>query len=832
MQPLSPVSSPVNANAPRHLRAALLPLVCVVVMVLSLWWAHWLTHDSDRWPGQRLDLSLTWIAPEVDSPMPGPGADWKLVALPDNWKAARPEAPPSVWYRIPFDPRGIDEPAVLIARLATNGRVLVNGSLLWDGGPAGRTAARSWNAPLLLDLPVALLRDSGNELQIQVSGPPRYRAGLSHVQLASARALAPVARHRQFWQHDGAMVSSAVSAVAGLLLLLMWWARRRDVMYLYFGLGILVWAGRNSNLFLDALPLSLDEWAVLVFLGHTWFNTLFGLFVLRFADVRWPWVQRTLWAYALINTAVVASGAVSSIEQAMVVMAAPGTLLYLLLVGLLLRKGWRERSVESALMAASTLTYVVLSLRDAMLLNSKLPYDGYYISHYTGVLMLVCIVWSLVSRLVSALRDVEQLNVGLERRVEERTRELQAAVSAKSRFLAAASHDLRQPVAAIGLLVGLLRDQGTAGAPPAMVDRIDEAVASLETLLKGLLDLSRLESGAVKPRTERVALQPLFDAVAAHERESAHERGLSLRLRRTDLAVRADSLLLEQVLRNLVSNALRYTDRGGVLVAARKRRDGRVLLQVWDTGRGIPAEQQSAVFEEFVQLDNPARDGTRGLGLGLAIVKRCVDLLGCSLTLRSQPARGSCFSIELDAAREPAAEHVSPMPSGKPLAGWRVLVVEDDANVREALALRLAQWGAKVADFDGLEAFVSAPASRRFTDADLVITDNRMAGADAVQVVDAVRRQHPKVRALVITGDTAPQTIAALMASGLPVLHKPFRAEQLLQAINGAAASPTQRAPRSGPAEPQAQPRRGDDGLRPVAHVQALEDGGQVRLDG
>jgi len=209
-----------------------------------------------------------------------------------------------------------------------------------------------------------------------------------------------------------------------------------------------------------------------------------------------------------------------------------------------------------------------------------------------------------------------------------------------------------------------------------------------------------------------------------------------------------------------------------------------------------------------------------------------VNLLGCSLTLRSQPGRGSCFSIELEAAHEPVAEHVSPVPPGQPLAGWRVLVVEDDPNVREALTLRLAQWGAEVADFDGLESFVSVQASRRFADADLVITDNRMAGADAVQVVDAVRRHHPKVRALVITGDTAPQTIAALMASGLPVLHKPFRAEQLLQAIHGAAASPAQRAARSGFAEPQAQPRRGDDGLRPVAHVQALEDGGQMRLDG
>ena len=768
----------------------MLTVVCSLMLALSLAWAQWLTHDTQRWPGQRLTRALAWVAPSAEAAVHDAHAAWQSVLLPDNWKLARPEAPPSVWYRIAFDPRGIDAPAVLIARLATSGRVLLNGSLLWDGQPSGPQATRSWNAPLLLNLPVALLRESGNELQVQVSGPPRYRAGLSQIQLASARELAPAARERQFWQHDGAMVSSAVSGVAGLLMLLMWWATRRETMYLHFGLGLLVWAARNSNLFLDALPLSLDEWAMLVFLGHTWFNALFGLFVLRFSGTRWRWVERALWAYAAANTLILASGALSSIEQAMAVMAAPGTLLYLLLVGLLLRKGWREGSVESALMAASTVTYVVLSLRDGLLLSSKMPYDGYYISHYTGVLMLVCIVWSLVSRLVSALRDVETLNVELEQRVDERTRELQSAVAAKSRFLAAASHDLRQPVAAMGLLVGLLREQGATSAPSIMVDRIDEAVASLESLLKGLLDLSRLESGTVKPRLERVALQPLFDAIAAHERELAHEQSLQLRLRRTPLAVHADAVLLEQILRNLVSNGLRYTRRGGVLVTARLRHGGRVLLQVWDTGRGIPADQQSAVFEEFVQLDNPARERARGLGLGLAIVRRCAHLLACNLSLRSQPDRGTCFSLELPVARESEAESAPATRRDRPLAGWHVVVVDDEPAVREALCLRLAHWGADVVEFDGLASLDQALVSGRLARAHLLVTDNRLVAGGAAQVVHAVRQHLGEVPALVVTGDTSPQAIASLGSSGLPVLHKPFRAEQLLQAISAVRAAP------------------------------------------
>ncbi|NML42804.1 response regulator [Ramlibacter sp. G-1-2-2] len=783
----------MHAASPRFsafLRAALLPLACVAMLALSLAWAQWLTHDTQRWPGQRLTRALALVAPSADTPLPGAGAAWQPVTLPDNWKLTRPEGAASVWYRVPLDPRGIDAPAVLIPRLATNGRVLLNGSLLWDAQPASG-AARSWNAPLLLDLPVALLRESGNELQLQVSGPARYRAGLSHVQLASSEQLAPIARSRQFWQHDGAMVASAVSAVAGLLMLLMWWAtQRRDAMYLFFGLAILVWAARNSNIFLDTLPLTLDQWAVLVFLGHTWFNTLFGLFVLRFSGLRWRWVERAVWTYAVLNTLVVASGSMSNIGQAMAIMTVPATALFLLLIALLLRKGWRERSVESALMAASTITYVVLSLRDAMLLSSKLPYDCYYVSHYTGVLMLVCIVWSLVSRLMTALREVELLNVDLEHRVDERTQELQTAIAAKSRFLAAASHDLRQPVAAIGLLVGLLRERGTAQSPGAMVDRIDDAVASLEALLKGLLDLSRLESGTMKPRLEHVALQPLFDAVSAHERALAQDQGLQLRWRPTKLAVHTDPVLLEQMLRNLVSNGLRHSKRGGVLVTARRRAHNRVLLQVWDTGYGIPADQQAAVFEEFVQLDNPARERARGLGLGLAIVKRCAQALECGLRLQSRPGRGSCFSLDLPGARVPQAEAPSAATRREPLAGWHVIVVEDDPAVREAMRLRITHWGAEVTEFDGLAGLQQALDAGHLAGADLVVSDNRLAGGGAAQVVQMVRRRLGAVPALVVTGDTSPQVISTLAASGLPVLHKPFRTEQLLSAIAAAAAAP------------------------------------------
>ncbi|OYU73640.1 MAG: hypothetical protein CFE45_36765, partial [Burkholderiales bacterium PBB5] len=246
---------------------------------------------------------------------------------------------------------------------------------------------------------------------------------------------------------------------------------------------------------------------------------------------------------------------------------------------------------------------------------------------------------------------------------------------AQSRFLAAASHDLRQPVVAIGLLVGLLREQVQAPEQRRLLDRTHEATRALEDLLRGLLDLSRLDNVAVQPAPQPVALQALFDAIDAHEHTTALASGLRLRFRPTGLVVLSDPLLLEQILRNLVSNALRYTARGGVLV-------------VWDTGRGIAPADQQRVFEAFVQLDNPERDRRKGQGLGLAIVRRGIDLLGHGLALRSQLGRGSCFTISLPAASASHAPMAIGHADGQALAGQRIWLLDDDPALRAAMLAR------------------------------------------------------------------------------------------------------------------------------------------------
>lgn len=428
---------------------------------------------------------------------------------------------------------------------------------------------------------------------------------------------------------------------------------------------------------------------------------------------------------------------------------------------------------------ASLFDYMRIALGWSSLLPSPLP--------YAVPLALLMSAWALLQRLVRHTAEAQLANAELERRVQQRTKELEAANAAKSRFLASASHDLRQPVVTIGLLIDLLRDLNRDDTQRAMIDRVDGAVAAMETLLGGLLDLSRFEAGTVSPKREPVDVQTLFNAVASHSHEAARVKGLRIRFRcAAGLGVRTDPLLLEQILRNLVSNALRYTERGGVLVTARRRRR-QVWIQVWDTGIGIPVDQQGAIFEEFVQLHNPARERTRGLGLGLAIVQRAAALLGHRLLLRSVPGRGSCFGVELPASTPPAAP-VRPlaMPQ-QPLASLNLALLEDDAAVRAALCERLQQWGADVWTFGTLsELFEACEPLREAGEPlpwSLFITDQRLPDGSGLEALARLRIDAPRLKGIIITGNTRSEELAVLEHCDAAVLHKPFRADVLLAEI-------------------------------------------------
>lgn len=369
-----------------------------------------------------------------------------------------------------------------------------------------------------------------------------------------------------------------------------------------------------------------------------------------------------------------------------------------------------------------------------------------------------------------------------------RTREAEQANMAKSRFLTAASHDLRQPVHAIGLLLDVLRGQGLDQQQSQTLDRVVRSAEALDGLFDGLLDVSRLDAGEVRPRLRVVPLNDLFDALQAGLEPLARDKRIGLRVRRPRWAVNSDPVLLNRLIGNLVTNAIRYTHEGGVLVAARQR-GHEVTIEVWDTGIGIAATEHDAVFEEFYQCGNPQRDRTQGLGLGLSIVRRLARLLDHRVELRSTPGRGSMFRVivplaDLPAVPAPAAD--ARVPAGQPLAlaGTRVIVIDDDAPVREASVALLRQWGCEPTAFasgatarDGVTAWPAAP--------DLIVSDFRLPGHEnGLALIEWLRDEfNREIPALLASGDTELVNACGSLPPRTIVLHKPIATPTLFEAL-------------------------------------------------
>ena len=346
---------------------------------------------------------------------------------------------------------------------------------------------------------------------------------------------------------------------------------------------------------------------------------------------------------------------------------------------------------------------------------------------------------------------------------EEARRAAEAASRAKTQFFAAASHDLRQPLHAMGLFAEALRQKSRDPEVSSLVHSINESVDALEGLFSELLDITRIDTGGVDVNPAPVRMRDLFGRLRLHFEPAAFEKGLMLSFRGEQHVAHVDPILLERVLRNLVSNAIRYTDDGGVLVSCRARSGG-ILVQVWDSGIGISEASLPRVFDEFyqVQSNRPLEPHHRkGLGLGLAIVKRLATLMDAPITVRSRLGHGTVFSLELPLGRasrsaEPAAAG-SKAPIGLTLEGRLFVVVEDDASVREGLVVLLQAWGARVVAFDGtpaLAAWLASPTSER---PDLLLVDYRLQqGRTGIESLVAVRARWPGQRlpAILITGSS------------------------------------------------------------------------------
>jgi len=373
--------------------------------------------------------------------------------------------------------------------------------------------------------------------------------------------------------------------------------------------------------------------------------------------------------------------------------------------------------------------------------------------------------------------------------------QLELASQAKTRLLAAASHDLRQPLHALTLFSDGLANGETDPVRLQRIGHMRECVESLDRLFSELLNLSQLDAGALQPQWSDFALDTLFDELNRNFRPVAEQQGLRLVVRKTDAWVRSDYVMLSRILNNLVSNALRHTVEGGVLVGARRR--GRsIRIDVWDTGVGIGEEHQQRVFEEFYQIDPQRQHGAlRGMGLGLATVQRLAALLSTQVHLTSVPHQGTCVRVTARATealvgapeREAGEGRDDGGATSGGLEGVRVLVIDDERSILEGLQVVLSNWGAEVmAAQTRTEALALADSWP--CPPDVVVSDLLLQGADNGLAVLAALAAHPRgigegTARLLVTGETKPDRLREVAAAGVAVLYKPVSPRVLRQAI-------------------------------------------------
>lgn len=360
----------------------------------------------------------------------------------------------------------------------------------------------------------------------------------------------------------------------------------------------------------------------------------------------------------------------------------------------------------------------------------------------------------------------------LEREVDERTRELQEANLSKSRFLASASHDLRQPLHALNLLVAHVRSERDPQERARIAARIDTAVANMNELFSSLLDISKLEAGVLEPHQSSFPIADLLTRLDATFGPIARDKGLHFAVIPSSRWVRSDPILLDRILQNLVSNAVRYTLDGGIVIGCRMR-GNEVRLDVCDSGIGIPSDQQRSIFAEFYRGVTPSPHG-EGLGLGLAIVERLTSLLQHKIQVASTPGKGSRFSVLLPltqpdwtAIRSRSPLNLSEDPSGRP-----IVIIDDDPLVLESTKGLLTSWG-----FDVIAAANAhdAVAMARGNRPDVIISDYRLRDTTGIEAIATVRNHFDAaIPAFLISGDVAPSLYAEAENSGLKLLHKPI----------------------------------------------------------
>ena len=391
------------------------------------------------------------------------------------------------------------------------------------------------------------------------------------------------------------------------------------------------------------------------------------------------------------------------------------------------------------------------------------------------------------NRLLSTTLRAQSENAALVERLHRQMELTAQASREKSQFLASASHDLRQPLHALSFFGATLERRMAGSIDQPLIYNMMRSIEALDKSFGAILDISKLDAGAVEPHVQSFPIRDLFRRLQMGFAGQAEEAGLQLRFRPGGKVVTSDPQLLERILGNLVQNGLRYCrPGGGVLVAARRRRGG-VSVEVWDGGIGIAEDELPKIFDEFYQVANPQRDRSKGLGMGLAIVKRLSALLGHELTVRSRPGAGSVFRVWI--ARVPAAQMEEFAVAAETVPGAlddsrTVILLDDEEAIRTSVGELLAEWGYEVIAVSATEDAVAA-ARRRLGGIDAIVSDLRLrAGEDGLRAIEQVRQACGfDVPAVLVTGDTAPEQVFRVHESGHIVLYKPVQPKELLTVL-------------------------------------------------
>jgi signal transduction histidine kinase/CheY-like chemotaxis protein len=724
------------------------------------------------------------------------------VRLPDTLQAAPGAAQPlRATYRMSFR---LESPAHRIAictpGLIANARIRVNGHVIEDrlDDPLA-PLPRSIDRIRLIEVPEEFVHGGDNLLEIEAAG----RRFISIAPL-SVGPLATLG-HRYEARVLGAVVGPALVAVvvASLALcLLLLWARRGDSLYGYFGLGALGWALHSAWSVLPVSPLTGPDLTVWWTSVYSFFVAMLVIFCVRFAGWHWPRFDRVLCLLALMAPlllyAAAAAGVLAEVQEAWLM-----GWIGVVAIGLtaVVRYAWTQRNANGALLMATGAVSFTFALRDWWVNHQGLDNNPVYLVPYAALLFMVLVAWMLIDRFVGATRELETVNRNLEQRVSAKSAELVGALAqmrgakevaesanrAKSTFLAAASHDLRQPVHALGLYMAALADEELNVGQHDLVRHMKSSLQSLQTMFNALLDVSRMDAGAVIPRQRAFDLEPMLHRLAEEFAPLAADKGLRLSVRVApappQLHAWSDPMLLERILRNLLGNAVKYTDAGGVLLSCRLRGGAatrRWRVEVWDTGHGIAEADHERVFDEFFQIGNPERDRAGGLGLGLSIVRRMSELLRHRLELRSVLGQGTRFVLDLPCTDD-APRRDAPEAGAESIAGLGVAVVEDDPEVRDSMRTLLEHWGCRVVAGAGVDEVLQCTGTAGAGPLHAIVADYRLRqGRNGVDAIHELRAACGRaLPALIVSGDSGPERLALMQASGFDCLSKPVAPARL-----------------------------------------------------